>query len=52
MQKQKIVVQGKRGGFSVPAKLLMSPQKPKQELLYKEYWESPAQYVFKVWEGK
>lgn len=35
----KILVVGKKGGFSVPAKLLNAPQKPSQEKLYKEYWE-------------
>lgn len=37
--KNKILVVGKKGGFSVPVKLLNAPQKPKQEKLYKEYWE-------------
>lgn len=35
----KVVVVGKKGGFSVPVKLLNAPQKPKQEHLYQEYWE-------------
>lgn len=35
----KVTIVGKRGGFSVPAKLLNATQKPKQEKLYKEYWE-------------
>ena len=46
----KITVVGKRGGFSVPTKMLITAQKQKQELLYKEYWESPAKFVFKAWE--
>lgn len=48
----KVLVIGKHGGFSVPAKMLITAQKQKQEILYKEYWESPAKFVFKVWEGK
>lgn len=46
----KVKVIGKRGGYSVPAKLLMSVQKPKQEHLYQQYWDAPAQFVFKIWE--
>ena len=37
--KNKVLLVGKKGGFSVPAKMLNAPQKPKQEKLYEEYWK-------------
>lgn len=38
MQAKKIVVQGKKGSYSIPVKVLMLP-KVKQQYLYEEYWK-------------
>lgn len=35
---KRIVVQGKKGSYSILVKALKSPQPPKQESLWKEYW--------------
>ena len=35
---KKVVVQGKKGSYSIPVKALKSPSPPKQESLWKEYW--------------
>ena len=35
---KRIVVQGKKGSYSIPVKALKSPNPPKQESLWKEYW--------------
>lgn len=35
---QRIVVQGKKGSYNIPVKLLKQ-QQVKQEALWKEYWE-------------
>lgn len=37
-QVKKIVVQGKKGSYSIPVKFLKQ-QPVKQEKLYKEFWE-------------
>ena len=38
VETKKIVVQGKKGSYSIPVKALKSPSPPKQESLWKEYW--------------
>lgn len=38
MQTKKIVVQGKKGSYSIPVEALMS-SKVKQQYLYEEYWK-------------
>lgn len=38
MQAKKIVVQGKKGSYSIPAKVL-TLSKIKQQYLYEEYWK-------------
>lgn len=38
MQAKKIVVQGKKGSYSIPVKALML-SKVKQQYLYEEYWK-------------
>lgn len=35
---KRIVVQGKKGSYSVSVKALKAAQSPKQESLWKEYW--------------
>ena len=35
---KRIVVQGKKGSYSIPVKALKAPQPSKQESLWKEYW--------------
>lgn len=35
---KKIVVQGKKGSYNIPVKVLMLP-KVKQQYLYEEYWK-------------
>lgn len=39
MQAKKIVVQGKKGSYSIPAKALLLLSKVKQQYLYEEYWK-------------
>ena len=38
VETKKIVVQGKKGSYSIPVKALKAPQPPKQESFWKEYW--------------
>ena len=35
---KRIIVQGEKGSYSIPVKALKSPNPPKQESLWKEYW--------------
>lgn len=35
---KRVVVVGKKGSYSIPVKALKSPNPPKQESLWKEYW--------------
>lgn len=37
MQPKKVIVQGKKGSYTIPVKFLKQ-QPVKQEKLYKEYW--------------
>ena len=38
VETKKIVVQGKKGSYSIPVKALEARWPPKQESLWKEYW--------------